>query len=97
MRFFVLQAIGIQCEDILIALATKMGHRPSMLSKLLGYILVWQWFAWCLPIWLDTLIKSRVFGAGPQIPIIQTVVSLTRRTFDFPDQIHSVFLMFMAE
>ncbi|KAL4265495.1 wax synthase family protein [Pleurotus pulmonarius] len=79
MRFFVLQAIGIQCEDIVIALATKLGLRPSMLSKLLGYILVWQWFAWCLPIWLDTLIKSRVIGAGPQIPIIQAVVSLTRQ------------------
>lgn len=79
MKFFVLQAIGIHCEDILIAWATKVGLRPSRLWRFLGYILVWQWFAWCLPNWLDTLVKARVFGAGPQIPIIQTVLSSARR------------------
>lgn len=83
MKFFILQAIGIHCEDIFIAWGARAGLRPSRLWRFLGYILVWQWFAWCLPNWLDTLIKARVFGAGPRIPIIQTVVSSARRTFDF--------------
>jgi hypothetical protein len=52
MRFFVLQAMAITFEDIVINLASRIGFgRTTRLSKLVGYMWVLGWFIWSVPGW----------------------------------------------
>jgi len=53
-QFFLLQAVGITFEDALVAIASHLGYRkPSVFSKLIGFVWVFAWFTFCLPMWLD--------------------------------------------
>ncbi|KIJ96741.1 hypothetical protein K443DRAFT_106785 [Laccaria amethystina LaAM-08-1] len=52
MRFFVLQAMAITFEDIVINLASRIGFgRTTRLSKFVGYMWVLGWFIWSVPGW----------------------------------------------
>lgn len=67
MRFFLLQALAIHCEDTLISLAGGMGVKQSKMWEIAGYIWVWQWFTWCIPAWVGPLLESGVPGAKVEI------------------------------
>lgn len=62
MSFFVIQAVGITIEDMIIALASKIGFRKTTsLSKLVGYVWVCGWLTWTIVWWIGPLTKAR-FG-----------------------------------
>jgi hypothetical protein len=50
-RFFIMQAFAITAEDIVIAIAKKLGYRGSQLGKVVGYLWVVAWFTWSLRDW----------------------------------------------
>jgi hypothetical protein len=53
-QFFLLQAVGITFEDALIASASRLGYRKAnAFFKLIGFIWVFMWFTFFLPMWLD--------------------------------------------
>lgn len=52
-RFFILQAVAITFEDTVIDIASRLGYKESKASKLIGFIWVFMWFTFCMPIWLD--------------------------------------------
>ena len=62
MSFFVIQAVGITIEDVIIALASKIGFcKTTPLSKVIGYVWVWGWLTWTLVWWAGPWTKAR-FG-----------------------------------
>ncbi|KAJ7506654.1 membrane bound O-acyl transferase family-domain-containing protein [Mycena galericulata] len=61
LRFFLLQAVAITLEECVQALARRLGISPSLRWKAVGYLWVWSWFAFCLPIWQDPLLHAGVF------------------------------------
>jgi len=57
-QFFVLQAVGITFEDAVIGIASRLGYRESNTFKLIGFIWVFAWFTFCMPMWLDSQLHS---------------------------------------
>jgi hypothetical protein len=56
MRFFFLQAVAITFEDAVIGLAARAGLKNGNLStRIIGYIWVYSWFVFSIPIWVDSL------------------------------------------
>lgn len=51
MRFFVLQAVAITIEDIVINSASRIGFGRTRLSKCVGYMWVLGWFILSVPGW----------------------------------------------
>ena len=83
MKFYLLQAVAITCEDMVIALAARIGFssRPNFFLKLMGFVWVFAWFTYSLPVWLDENIhvgtmdggwniSSWVSSAAWQLPIL---------------------------
>ena len=60
MIFFVIQAVGITIEGMVIALASKIGFRRATLSKLVGYVWVFGWLTWTIVWWAGPLTKARL-------------------------------------
>ena len=61
MSFFVIQAVGITIEDMIIALASKIGFRKTTsLSKLVGYVWVCGWLTWTIVWWIGPVTKARL-------------------------------------
>jgi Membrane bound O-acyl transferase family len=64
LRFFLLQAVGITFEDGVIAIASRLGYGGkksngvNLASKLIGYIWVFAWFTYSMPIWLDPQVHA---------------------------------------
>ena len=54
-KFFLLQAVAITCEDAIIELAIKAGFssKPNRFVKFIGFIWVFAWFAYSLPPWME--------------------------------------------
>jgi len=50
-RFIIIQAFAITAEDVVIAIAKKLGYRGGRLGKAVGYLWVVAWFTWCLRDW----------------------------------------------
>ncbi|KAL4257170.1 Wax synthase domain-containing protein [Pleurotus pulmonarius] len=78
MKFFLLQAAGIHCEDIMISAARRMGWRVNAESarsrralRVIGCIYVWQWFTWCVPINVDPPVRIGMIENGLRVTIIQ--------------------------
>ena len=69
MEFFLLQAVAITCEDVIIAFAAKAGFslKTNYFFKLIGFVWVFAWFTYCLPMWLDGTMHSWVSG----VPVIR--------------------------
>ena len=55
MKFFLLQAAAITCEDTIITLAIKAGFssKPNRFVKFIGFAWVFAWFAYSLPLWVE--------------------------------------------
>ena len=71
-EFFLLQAVGIICENIVISLALRAGFssKPNLFFKFIGFIWVGAWFTYSLPLWLDKLIDAGVFEQGVNFSVI---------------------------
>ena len=68
-KYFLLQAVAITCEDIVIYVAKRSllvvgikltpekldGTRVGAVVKVIGYCWVILWFSWAFPIWQDGL------------------------------------------
>jgi hypothetical protein len=52
MKFFLMQAVAITCEDVIIALAERAGFSSKPI-RLMGFVWVFAWFAYPLSLWLD--------------------------------------------
>ncbi|KAF8182101.1 membrane bound O-acyl transferase family-domain-containing protein [Mycena galopus ATCC 62051] len=59
--FFLLQAVAITFEESVQGVGRRLGFTASWGWKVVGYIWVWSWFAFCLPIWQDPLLHEGVF------------------------------------
>jgi hypothetical protein len=66
LRFFVSQAVGITLEDIIIALAARIGLRHQLFRRL-GYVWVSCWFVYSLSPWIDFYVTS---GGGMTLSLI---------------------------
>ena len=62
MEFFLLQAVAITCEDIIISLAARAGFssKPSRFYKFIGFVWVFAWFTYSLPKWIDERVHAGV-------------------------------------
>ena len=70
-QFFLLQAVGIMFEHTLIAIASRLGYRkPNAFFKLAGFIWVFAWFTFCLPIWLDPQLHAGMMDEGVNVSVI---------------------------
>jgi hypothetical protein len=53
-KFFLLQAIAITCEDAVVGIAKRLGYTTvTPLSRFIGYCWVFVWFAFSVPLWLE--------------------------------------------
>ena len=62
MEFFLLQAVAIIFEDFIISMAARTGFssEPNRFYKLIGFVWVFAWFTYYLPIWLDEMIHKGI-------------------------------------
>jgi len=74
-QFFLLQAVGITFEDMVIALAQRLGYKESNAFKLFGFVWVFAWFAFSLPMWLDPQMHAGVLDEGIQVGLIRLLKS----------------------
>jgi len=72
LEFFLLQAVGIICEDTIISLATRAGFssKPNRFYKFIGFVWVIAWFSYCLPILLDEIRHSGLLDDGLNFSLI---------------------------
>ena len=72
MQFFLLQAAAITCEDVAIALAARVGFssRPNFFFKLVGFVWVFAWFTYSLPLWLDDIVHAGIMDNGWNFSLI---------------------------
>jgi hypothetical protein len=65
MRFFLLQAVAITFEDVVINLASRLGFgKTTRLSKCIGYLWVLSWWIWAAPPWTGPWAKVRIHEVG---------------------------------
>ena len=57
-QFFLLQAVGITFEDAVIGIASRLGYKESSAFKLIGFMWVFAWLTFCMPMWLDSQAHS---------------------------------------
>ncbi|KIM39004.1 hypothetical protein M413DRAFT_419386 [Hebeloma cylindrosporum] len=69
-QFFALQAVGITFEDAVIAIGCRLGYKQSKAFKLIGFIWVFAWFTFCLPIWLDPQVHAGTIDE-PRVSLIR--------------------------
>ncbi|KAJ8462353.1 hypothetical protein ONZ45_g17968 [Pleurotus djamor] len=75
-RFFILQAVAIHLEGIVIDFASsRLGSKQNKMWEVIGYIWVLQWFTWSLPIWIEPQINGGIIENGAKIQVIQTLLS----------------------
>jgi len=54
-RFFLLQAVVITFEDVVIWLTKPIHTKLGWISKVIGYIWVFSWYVWSGPSWIDEM------------------------------------------
>ena len=71
-EFFLVQAVGITCEDIIISLAVRAGFssKPNLFYKFIGFFWVFVWFTYCLLISLDKLAHAGLMDDGLNFSLI---------------------------
>ena len=80
-RFFVLQAVAITFEDAVIAIASCLGYK-SKAFRLIGFIWVFTWFTFSLPIWLDPLAHAGTMDETGRVSLkVQGLFNLVVRFF----------------
>ncbi|KAF8196582.1 membrane bound O-acyl transferase family-domain-containing protein [Pholiota molesta] len=73
LRFFSLQAVAITFEDAVVALARRLGYgyqERNPLFKIIGFIWVFIWFSYSLPIWLDPILHAGTMDKGINVSLI---------------------------
>jgi len=73
-QFFVLQAVGITFEDAVIALASRVGYKQSGVFKLIGFVWVFAWFTFCMPLWLDPQVHAGTINQTDRVSLIRALV-----------------------
>ncbi|KIM38973.1 hypothetical protein M413DRAFT_447332 [Hebeloma cylindrosporum] len=74
-QFFLLQAVGITFEDAVIALASRLGYKQSRIFKLIGFIWVFAWFTFCMPLWLDPQVHAGTIGGMDRVSVVQLLLN----------------------
>ncbi len=70
--FFLLQAVGITFEFLVIdEIARKFALR-GLPSQCLGYLWVVMWFVYTVPIFLDPLLREGIAETSPSLGILST-------------------------
>ena len=69
MEFFLLQAVAITCEDVIISLIARAGFstKPNRFFKIIGFVWVFAWFTYSLPVWLDETVDNWISN----VPVIR--------------------------
>ncbi len=71
MQFFILQAIAITFEDMVIAVAARFGHtQQNTVFKVIGYAWVFAWFTYSLPMWLEPIVHAGTMDDGVNVSLI---------------------------
>ena len=72
LEFFLLQAVAITFEDIIISLAARAGlsSKPNLFYKFIGFVWVFVWFTYCLPIMLDKMVQAGLTDDGLNFSLI---------------------------
>ena len=72
MEFFLLQAVAITFEDIIISLAARAGlsSKPNLFYKFIGFVWIYAWFTYSLPMWLDNMIQAGLMDDGVNYSLI---------------------------
>lgn len=74
MWFFIAQALAISAEDLVIAIAKRLGVRQvSILSSVVGISWVISWTAWSGPFCMEPLILGGVMEDGPPISLFEAL------------------------
>lgn len=75
-KFFILQPFAILFEETVIYLAGKMQINPCpTVSRCIGYLWVVSWFTFCVPIMQIPMIRGGISTIGPDLHLVQYVVS----------------------
>ncbi|KAI0313951.1 membrane bound O-acyl transferase family-domain-containing protein [Amylostereum chailletii] len=96
MPFFLIQAVAITVEDVVIALGRKLGVEPSRLTKALGYAWVFAWGSYTFSLWRDTSVEvgwdwSAEWRLSPSRWLLQMFKGIEEAgTFSQPFHAHSV-------
>jgi hypothetical protein len=71
-EFFLLQAVAIICEDIIISLAARAGFtsKPNAFYKSIGFVWVFAWFTYSLPMWIDEMIHGGIMDDGLNFSLV---------------------------
>ncbi|KAF7335265.1 hypothetical protein MSAN_02337200 [Mycena sanguinolenta] len=59
--FFLMQAVAISFEECVQGVGRRLGLSASWRWKVVGYLWVWSWFAFCLPVWQDPPLHKGIF------------------------------------
>ena len=72
MEFFLLQAVAITFEDIIISLAARAGlsSKPNLFYNFIGFVWIYAWFTYSLPMWLDNMIQAGLMDDGVNYSLI---------------------------
>ena len=74
LRFFLLQAAGITFED---GVPSRLGNgcngEKSIASKMIGYIWVFAWFTYSMPIWLNPQVHARTVDERTNFSLIRVL------------------------
>ncbi|KAF8954003.1 membrane bound O-acyl transferase family-domain-containing protein [Flammula alnicola] len=71
LRFFLLQAVAITFEDAIIGLAGRLGYtKPTPFFKLVGFIWVFAWFTFSIPIWIDPVVHTGAMDEDVNVSLI---------------------------
>jgi len=80
-QFFILQAVCITFEDAVIAIASRLGYKESKAFKLIGFIWVFWWFTFCIPMCLDPGLRAGIMDEGDHVNRIREFMESTRKAF----------------
>ncbi|KAF9456003.1 membrane bound O-acyl transferase family-domain-containing protein [Collybia nuda] len=77
--YFVIQAVAISVEDLVIAIAKKFGIRQaSFLSSAAGMVWVFCWTVWSGPLWMETMIRGGAMEDGPPLSVVGRLPGLAK-------------------
>ena len=87
MPFFLSQAFIITLEDMVIGIAGYLNIKGNMWTRVLGYVWVAAWFGWCVPGYVQDMIRagggtgSKTDGDAMDSNLVQAMLGLLG--FDF--------------
>ena len=78
-QFFTLQAVCITFEDAVIAIASRLGYKECKAFKLIGFIWVFWWFTFCIPMVMIPELHAGTMDEGDHVNRIQVFMEFTRK------------------